>query len=71
MEQHRKVARRTDTPKDTRHSWSLIDWMLAKLPILPCHDLDQVVDEVVQNWQQHAPRGQTHRPPPNDHIQDW
>ena len=71
MTQKKLIRRKGGVHKDTRHSWSLIDWMLAKLPILPCHDLDQVVDEVVQNWQQHAPRGQTHRPPPNDHIQDW
>lgn len=67
MTQKKLIRRKGGVPKDTRNGWSLIDWMLAKLPIHPSHDLDQVVDEVVQNWQQHAPRGQIRKPTPQDH----
>jgi hypothetical protein len=67
MTKKKLIRRKGGVPKDTRHSWSLIDWMLAKLPILPGADLDQVVDEVVKNWQQQAPRGETRKPTAQDH----
>ncbi len=67
MTQKKLIRRKGGAHKDTRQSWSLIDWMLVKLPILPSHDLDQVVDEVVKDWQKHAPRGQIRKPTAHDH----
>lgn len=67
MEQQRKVARRTGLPKDHRPGWSLIDWMLTRLPIRADDDLDKLVAEVVQTWQDHAPKGRTRKPTTEDH----
>ena len=60
--QKRKVIRKLKPGQSPNCSqWSLVEWMLARLPISPRDDLDAVVYGVITEWTAHVGRGQVLR----------
>lgn len=52
--QKRKVARKLKPGQMPNYSqWSLVDWMLARLPLKRTDNIDAVFVEVVANWKAH------------------